>query len=308
MTECNSKLDDPQAGTPNSKLKIDRFIQYLEGERNLSPHTRKAYQKDLEAFDQFVKEAGEPEVDQSLIRRYLGHLRIRNYSRRSIARKLASVRSYYRFLAERGLINTNPAYNLPAPKQESKLPAFLFQDEMKTLLSIPKEDNAFGLRDRAILEMLYTSGMRISELTGLNIDSIDYLGEVVKVWGKGGKERLLPIGSYAMRALERYLDQRDKLVKDSSEKALFLNRYGKRLTDRWIRVMLNGYIRETSVNKRISPHTIRHSFATHLLDNGADLRAVQELLGHVSLSTTQIYTHVSGERLKAVYEKAHPRA
>lgn len=297
-----SEIRNPESAMRNS------FIQYLEGERNFSPHTLKAYKKDLEAFEEFIKEAGGLEVDQSLIRRYLGYLRIRSYSRRSIARKLSSVRSYYRFLSERGLTDANPAYNLPAPKQESKLPAFLFQDEMKTLLSIPKEDNAFGLRDRAILEMLYTSGMRISELTGLNIDSIDYLGEVVKVWGKGGKERLLPIGSYAMRALERYLDQRDKLVKDSSEKALFLNRYGKRLTDRWIRVMLNGYIRETSVNKRISPHTIRHSFATHLLDNGADLRAVQELLGHVSLSTTQIYTHVSGERLKAVYEKAHPRA
>ncbi|MEW5766956.1 MAG: tyrosine recombinase XerC [bacterium] len=292
----------------NSKLKIDRFIQHLEGERNLSPHTLKAYREDLEAFEQFIKEVGGPEVDQSLIRRYLGHLRIKNYSRRSIARKLASLRAYYRFLLEQGLIDTNPAYNLAGPKQDSRLPAFLFQDEIDTLLNIPKEDNIFGLRDRAVLEMLYTSGMRISELTGLNIDSIDYLAEVVKVRGKGGKERLLPLGSYAMQALQRYLSKRDKLVKDRSEKPLFLNRYGKRLSGRWIRVMLNRYIREAALNKRVSPHTIRHTFATHLLDNGADLRAVQELLGHVSLSTTQIYTHVSGERLKAVYEKAHPRA
>lgn len=295
--------------TRNSKLnKIDRFIQHLEGERNLSPHTLKAYREDLEAFEQFIKEVGDPEVDQSLIRRYLGYLRIRNYSRRSIARKLASLRSYYRFLSERGLVETNPAYNLPGPKQDSRLPAFLFQSEIDALLNIPKEDNIFGLRDRAVLEMLYTSGMRISELTGLNIDSIDYLTEVAKVRGKGGKERLLPLGSYAMQALERYLSKRDKLVKDRSEKSLFLNRYGRRLSGRWIRVMLNRYIREAAINKRVSPHTIRHTFATHLLDNGADLRAVQELLGHVSLSTTQIYTHVSGERLKAVYEKAHPRA
>ncbi len=282
---------------------IDKFFRFLDIEKNASVYTRINYAHDLREFDDFAKDIPLEKIDYLLLRRYLAHLKNANLSKRTINRRLSCLRSFFKFLFKEGLMKTNPATLLSSPKQDKYLPQFLTEDETAKLLDSADGKDALSLRDRALLETLYSTGMRISELAGLDIDDIDFISGVVKVKGKGKKERLLPVGSPALKAIRNSLEAR---VKKNS--AVFLNKNSTRLTTRGARLILNKYIKKTSLRQGISPHTLRHSFATHLLNRGADLRSVQELLGHSNLSTTQVYTHLTTERLKAVYDKAHPRA
>jgi integrase/recombinase XerC len=290
----------------------ERFLQRLEQERNYSPHTLRAYRKDLEEFVEFLgPDAGRlPAVTHVQLRSFLAHLHSRRVSKRTIMRKLASLRSFYGFLCREGTIRTNPMLGLRTPKQEKRLPNVLSVEEVARLLETASGDDAADHRDRAILETLYSSGMRVGELVSLKVSDVDFFAEVVTVMGKRRKERVCPLGSYALKALEAWLARRGiSLVRaPQCREPLFLNLRGTRLTDRSVARMLAHRLAEANLSPRASPHTLRHSFATHLLDRGADLRSVQELLGHASLSSTQIYTHLSAERLKQVYDKAHPRA
>jgi tyrosine recombinase XerC len=286
---------------------IDKFMTYLEVEKNYSQNTITNYSVDLKTFSQFIKDKDIKKIDHLDIRKYLAILRSKDYSKTSIARKLASLRSFFKFLYKESYIKFNPVLAVTTPKQDKKLPNFLSVEEMKKLLESPKGKDAPGLRDRAILETLYSTGIRVSELVGINTDKVDFISGVIKVTGKGRKERMVPIGEKALSAIREYLSVRDR-TPQKDKNALFLNKSASRLTDRSVRRVLNKYIRLTALKTGISPHTLRHSFATHLLDRGADLRSVQELLGHMNLSTTQIYTHVTTERLKDVYQKTHPRA
>ncbi len=282
---------------------LDKFLSYLEIERNYSDHTLVNYRIDLNEFFNQLKDTPVEKIDYLQLRKYLADIRYKNYRPRSLARKISTLRSFFKFLQREGYIKDNPAVLLNTPKLDKKLPNFLSESEMTALIECPVTDKETGLRDRAIMETLYSSGLRVSELVGLNIESVDFISNIVRVMGKGKKERLVPIGETALRAIKAYLDNRKH-----KSNSMFLNMRGKRLTARSVCDITHKYIKLTSVNKNISPHVLRHSFATHLLDHGADLRSVQELLGHVNLSTTQIYTHVTTERLKSVYDKAHPRA
>ena len=282
---------------------IEKFVSYLDIEKNYSPNTILSYREDLKEFAVFLKEEPLEKVNYLALRRFLAFLRTKNPKPRTLARKISCLRSFFRFLCREGYLKNNPTTLLSTPKLDKHLPNFLTEDDVVKLVESPPEDKLSGLRDRAILETLYSTGMRISELVGLDIDDMDFIASVVKVLGKGRKERLIPIGERALSAIQEYLNKRE-----SENKALFLNKNGSRLTGRGIRGCLSKYIKLTSIKTHVSPHTLRHSFATHLLNRGADLRSVQELLGHVNLSTTQIYTHLTTERLKTVYDKAHPRA
>lgn len=282
---------------------IEKFIRYLEIEKNYSVHTVLNYRLDLEDFQHFLKEAPLENVDYLTLRKYLAVVKEKNLAVRSISRRLSSLRSFFKFLTREGYFKTNPILSLSSPKQEKHLPVFLTEGEATKLIEAAVDKDERGLRDRAILETFYSTGIRISELTGLDIDDVDMIGSIVKVMGKGKKERIVPIGEHALSAIRIYLGKRKK-----HNDALFLNKSGKRMTVRGIRNVVKKYIRLASIKQGVSPHTLRHSFATHLLNRGADLRSVQELLGHVNLSTTQIYTHLTTERLKSVYDKAHPRA
>ena len=286
---------------------IDKFINYLKAEKNASPHTITNYTTDLKSFAAFLGEKDIGTVDHLALRRFLAEMRAKSYSKATIARKLAALRSLFRFLYREGYIKANPIIAVATPKLDKKLPKFLDVEKVARLLETPNDKEVSGLRDRAILETLYSTGMRVSELVRLDTDDIDFISGVLKVLGKGSKERMVPIGEAALAAIRRYTDKRDER-KAKDKKALFLNKSGRRLTDRGIRRIVAKHIRACSMDEKISPHSLRHSFATHLLDRGADLRSVQELLGHMNLSTTQIYTHVTTERLKSVYDKAHPRA
>lgn len=298
---------------------LERFLDYLKAEKNFSDHTRRNYQTDLLSIDKFLKEQSNGEIELSeakithiLFRQYLSNLLKQGYARKTIARHIASLRTYFKFLCQQGLREDNPAKNIFIPRIEKKLPNFLYPKEVITLLEVIDITKVSGLRDRAMFELLYSTGIRVSELVNLNINDIEDFHQFINIYGKGRKERFVPVGSYALDALEKYLQKRKELIPKNKQhqelQALFLNKRGGRLTDRGVRVIIDKYIYQIGLNKHISPHTFRHSFATHLLDAGADLRTVQELLGHVSLSTTQIYTHVSKDKLKAVYNKAHPRA
>ncbi len=291
---------------------IAKFNQYLKGEKNVSPHTLKSYSADLNDFLNFLKKEKIPlkvkYIDHLTIRRFLASLQRRELSHTTMARKLATLRSFFRFLCREEYLEINPVLGTRTPKIAKKLPKFLALSEVFSLLETPDEKRILGLRDRAILELLYATGMRVSELVGLNVNDVDLLGGVTKVWGKGGKERLAPFGTEATRALHNYLRRRETLHPGEGERGLFLNKSGARISARSIRRLLDKYIKKASLSQKISPHTLRHSFATHLLDAGADLRSIQELLGHASLSTTQVYTHLTTERLKRVYDKTHPRA
>jgi len=285
---------------------IEKFIRYLEIEKDYSKHTIVNYRLDLGDFKNFLGETALEKVDYLLLRKYLATLKEKNHQPRTIARKLSTLRSFFKFLTREGLIKTNPILILSSPKLDKHLPQFLTEGEVSKLIesAVPKnEKDERSLRDRAILETFYSTGIRISELVGLNLDDIDFIGGVVKVRGKGKKERLAPIGDLAIKAIRTYLDKRKK-----QSEVVFLNRSGRRITDRGVRNIVEKYINRTSIKHGVSAHTLRHSFATHLLNRGADLRSVQELLGHANLSTTQIYTHLTTERLKSVYDKAHPRA
>jgi len=285
---------------------IDKFINYLKIEKNSSDHTIINYTIDLKAFSLFLGSADINSVDHLVLRRFLAELRGKNYSKRTIARKLASLRSFFKFLYREGHLKSNPITAVSSPKLDKKLPKFLDTGKVTKLILSPDVKTESGLRDRAILETLYSCGIRVSELVGLDMDDIDFISGVIKVLGKGRKERMVPIGDMALGSIRKYADGRDESVK--GRRAVFLNSRGGRLTDRSVRRVVDKYIHACSIEEKISPHSLRHSFATHLLDKGADLRSVQELLGHMNLSTTQIYTHVTMERLKNAYDKAHPRA
>lgn len=288
---------------------IATFIRYLESERSVSPHTRAAYESDLAQFRDFVRGeldagAGPEAITHLLVRRWLAQLH-RSHARSSIGRKLAAVRAFFAYLVRTGALPRNPAELVSTPKCEKKIPFHLNIDEVTALVEAPREPDVLSLRDRAILETLYSCGVRVSELTGLNVGGIDLADGTARVLGKGGKERVVPIGSHARLALSAYLAARNHPALDAP---LFTNARGGRLTARSVRRVIDKHILKVAAMRKISPHTLRHTFATHLLEGGADLRAIQELLGHASLSTTQKYTHVGIDRLMEVYDKAHPKA
>ncbi len=302
---------------------IERFLTALAVEKGYSIHTCRAYRADLKAFTRFVasgESAGDhrgrpaPEsfdprqVDSLVIRGYLADLYRRN-SKATIARKLSAVRSYFRFLQRLGLRSDNPAEAVMTPKQEKKIPHYLTVDDVFRLLDQVQEDSLLGLRNRAIFETLYTAGTRVSELAGLDTRDVDLKAGIIRVRGKGNKERVLPVGDKAVQAISAYRDrlQREAGIAPDADGALFRNHRQGRLTPRSIARILDKLVRQCGLLVPVSPHTLRHTFATHLLDAGADLRTVQELLGHESLSTTQKYTHVSIDRLMETYDKAHPR-
>jgi len=288
---------------------IQQFTTYLQTERSVSPHTLAAYSSDLSQLLVFaVREKGDAvsaqDIDHLLLRRYLAGLS-KSTKKSSIGRKLAAIRSFFRFLLRRGIVTKNPAELVATPKKEQRLPFHLDIDQTTSLMEAPDDDQKFGLRDRAILELLYSSGLRVSELTGLNIGELDLAAGMVRVTGKGGKERIVPVGSRALKAVQEYLDER---AQSAETGALFLNTRGGRINRRSVARIIDTHVLRIAAFKRISPHTLRHTFATHMLEGGADLRAIQELLGHASLTTTQKYTHVTIDRLMEVYDKAHPKA
>ncbi len=257
-----------------------------------------------EQLDQLLVNAN---VDD--VRNYLQKMREQNYSKATIARKLATLRSFFKFLNKRGVSGNNPMLTIRTPKLEKRLPKFMTEEQVNRLLQTPKDTDLLGSRDKAMLEVIYSTGMRVSELVGLNVDDVDFSGNVIKVRGKGKKERLNPVGQTAMNAIQKYLPMRNSTVPaGSSVSSLFINKHGQRLSTRSVRRKLDKYLLEAHLDPDISPHTLRHSFATHMLNHGADLRSVQELLGHQSLSTTQIYTHLTTHRIREAYESAHPRA
>jgi integrase/recombinase XerC len=243
------------------------------------------------------------------VRGYLQFMRENNYSKATMARKLATLRSFFKFCNRRSLTGNNPMITIRTPKQEKRLPKFMSEDQITKLLGTPKDGDILGARDKSMLECMYSTGIRVSELVGMNMEDVDFAGAVIRVRGKGKKERLSPVGQTAVAAIQKYLAMRGGGVKDVLPTgALFVNKHGQRLSTRSVRRKLDKYLIEAGLDPDISPHTLRHSFATHMLNHGADLRSVQELLGHQSLSTTQIYTHLTTSRIKEVYEAAHPRA
>ncbi len=292
-----------------------RFLRYLAVERNTSSLTVKSYREDLEALFEYLADArgdlpAPREITTLDLRGYVSAVTEAEYAKSTIARRLASLRSFFRYCQREGLVDSNPAKPLRNPRRTRKLPHFLSSDELDRLLQAPPQDDPLGLRDRAILETIYSAGLRVSELVGINDGDLDLDEGIVRIRGKGRRERLGPIGSHASRALKHWLRKR-KLARDAPQgldAPTFTNKFGRRLTTRSVARMLEKYLKITGLDLRSSPHTLRHSFATHLLDHGADIRSVQELLGHKSLATTQIYTHVSTAGLRQVYERAHPRA
>ncbi|NNJ26880.1 tyrosine recombinase XerC [Alienimonas chondri] len=299
---------------------IDLFLRHLTVEKQSSEHTVKGYSEDLESLLEFLSEActtlpagaaAQPgDLTVAVLREYVAYLHACGYAKSTVARRLACLRSFYRFLQRRGEVTSNPAKALRTPRAGRKLPHFLTAEQAAILLETPDPDTKPGKRDRAMLETLYSAGLRVAELAGLNLDDWDRDADVLRVRGKGKKERISPIGSHAARALDAWLAVRTVSAKGTKDDhaAVFLNRFGTRLTTRSVARMLDKHIQVAGLDGKTSPHTLRHSFATHLLDGGADLRSVQELLGHANLTTTQIYTHVSTARLKDTYDAAHPHA
>jgi len=296
---------------------IDAFEEHLLLERRLSTHTAQAYRTDLVSLAVFLRRGGRSlfDADYRLLRRWLAHLGTRGYARTSVARKAAAIGTFYGWAARRDLVGANPAGLLSRPVRASRLPSVLKVAEAERLATAPTPSNPAGLRDRAMLELLYGSGLRVAEACGLNLDDLDLEGQRVRVMGKGGKERVVPMGDFAAQAVAQYLEggrgaflPRPEARAPSGEDPLFFNRRKKRMTPRDARAMVERYVRVVLAGRGVSPHTLRHSFATHLLEGGADIRAVQELLGHASLATTQRYTHVSRTRLFDAYRRSHPRA
>lgn len=294
---------------------FDQFVRHLQLERNASELTVKSYREDFASFQDYLEDrsggvSNPQEVTIPLLRGYVSYLHECQYARTTIARRLACLRSFFKFTTREGITSSNPAQALRTPRTGRKLPHFLTTEQIALLLEAPVANEPMGLRDRAILETLYSAGLRVAELVGLNISDWDRGANILRVFGKGKKERIAPVGSYAAKALDRWLEVRsvDPQAPAEEHDALFLNRFGRRLTTRSIGRMLEKYLQDTGLESITSPHTLRHSFATHLLDGGADLRAVQELLGHKSLTTTQIYTHVSTRRMRETYEYAHPHS
>ncbi len=285
---------------------VGSFLEYLGVERGASPHTLRGYAADLTEFTRFLadeKIGGLPDVDTRAVRAYLARLHQRRLSKATIARKLAAVRSCFRFLARRGALEQNPARRVRSPRQGRRLPTFLPLDETLGALDLGTEGSAAGARDRALIEVFYGGGLRVAEGCGLDLDDLDEGRRTVRVLGKGDKERVVPIGETAVEALDAYL-----AIRGRHRGPLFLNSRGGRLTTRSAHRIVRAWARRAGVGQRVTPHTLRHSFATHMLGAGADLRLIQELLGHSRLSTTQRYTHVSPEQLMKVYDRFHPRA
>jgi integrase/recombinase XerC len=294
---------------------IERFLRYLTVERNASGLTVKSYREDLTSLLDYLTELlGHPprpgEITPLDLRGYVAALHEAGYAKSSVARRLASLRSFYRFAQREGLAEANPAKPLRNPRPDRKLPHFLTDDEILRLLDAPPATQPMGLRDRAILEAMYSAGLRVSETVGINDADLDMKAGVVRIRGKGKKERIGPLGSYAVRALRAWLGVRQLAAAPANNAPVpvFVNRFGRRLTTRSVGRLLEKHLQVAGLDTRTTPHTLRHSFATHLLDRGADIRSVQELLGHKSLVTTQIYTHLSTSGLRQVYQRAHPRA
>lgn len=292
---------------PLMKRFIEKFSNYLNIEKNYSAHTVRNYKSDLEELVFFLGNRPPQEVTHLDIRRFLAELKRKNYAKRTIVRKLGAIRSFFKFLAREKHITSNPADSIFTPKLDKTLPSYLDPALTVKLITAPSLDDMAGLRDRAILEVLYSTGMRVSELVGINRSDLDLIAGVVKARGKGKKERLTLLGREAQRAIRNYMAKVDFGGRNASG-ALFLNKGMTRLTDRSVRRIVNKYVKKCSIEQKVSPHSIRHSFATHLVNNGADLRSVQELLGHENLSTTQIYTHLAAQKIREMYSKAHPRA
>jgi tyrosine recombinase XerC len=291
---------------------FNKYINYLEAERNASVYTVRNYTTDLLDFFEFLrtkKIRSLNEVDRHILRDYLSHLMERSFVKASIARKLSAIRSFYRYLLREEIISASPVATTSSPKLDRRLPEFLTLEEINRLLEAPDLSSPAGQRDRALMELLYASGLRVSELVNLNLERVNLNTNEIRVWGKGSKERVTLMGKPAASALSTYISQgRPKLLGRKGSNALFLNRYGGRLTERRVQKMVGKYANMVGIDKKVHPHMLRHTFATHLLDGGADLRVVQELLGHANLSSTQIYTHVTRSQAKKVYLSAHPMA
>jgi len=305
----------------NMQEALNRYVDYLKAERGLSPYTVRNYITDLvgnyargseKGFFQFLRMkhvSSLDEVDKHVLRDYMSWLMEQGVVKSSIARKLSAIRSFYRYLVREGKVSVNPLEKVTSPKLDRRLPSFLTVEETVRLLEAPDRSTPQGRRDRALLEMLYASGMRVSELENINIEQLSMETNEIRVWGKGSKERVVLIGEPAARALNDYLEQgRPALRGRQRTNAVFLNQYGGRLPARRIQKILDKYSQKAGIGKKVHPHILRHTFATHLLDGGADLRVVQELLGHAQLATTQIYTHVSQSQARKIYQSAHPMA
>lgn len=296
-------------------IELDQFIHYITYQKRYSAHTVLSYQTDLSQFIEYTENIAAkqgitaPDITNRMIRDFLGELLKSGLRKRSISRKLSAVKSFCRYLQRQGKITVNPASVVAAPKKERVLPTVLSIEQARALMELPPSDCFEGLRDRAILELLYGVGLRLSELISLRLQNLDIDSELIRVMGKRQKERVLPLGSYAKRALEQYLTIRKEFTGEKGDPfPLFINKKGQPLYPLVVQNMTRKYMMQLSEQAHLSPHVLRHSFATHLLDRGADLMVVKELLGHENLSTTQIYTHVSMDRLKKVYRQAHPRA
>ena len=291
---------------------FNKYVNYLEAERNASPYTVRNYTTDLLDFFNFLRTKGISslkEVEKLTLRDYLAHLMKQGFVKASIARKLSAIRSFYRYLLREGAVSTSPVATTSSPKLDKRLPSFLTIEEMRRLLEAPDLSTPQGQRDRALLELLYAAGLRVSELVQLDLEQVNLETHEIRVWGKGAKERVVLMGTPAAEALSTYLNQgRPKLLGKKKSNDLLVNRYGERLPKRRIQILLGKYARIAGIDKKVHPHMLRHTFATHLLDGGADLRVVQELLGHADLSSTQIYTHVTKSQAKKVYLSAHPMA
>ncbi|MFZ5754860.1 MAG: site-specific tyrosine recombinase XerD [Bacillota bacterium] len=291
---------------------LAEFIEYLQVEKGLSRNTLDSYKRDVTKFLMYLqntKKVKIEEIDKDLLAGYVFYLKKSTFSPATVARGISSLKGFFRFLCLEKYLEADPSIHLDAPKLTEKLPKVLTVEEVDKLLAGPRGSDPGNLRDKTMLEVMYATGMRVSELTGLDLNHVDVDLAFVRCVGKGNKERIIPIGSLAVHSLQQYLERaRPLLVKKTGEKALFLNYHGKRMTRQSFWKIIKKYAVAVGINKEISPHTLRHSFATHLLINGADLRSVQELLGHADISTTQIYTHLTKSKLKEVYNKTHPRA
>ena len=301
---------------------LDQFMFYLKLEKNASQHTLHSYQRDILQFMEFVSSQGGnavllSDITPLVIRSYLASLKSQQYAKATIMRRIAALRSFFRFLCRESILAENPCSAVRTPKLDKKLPVFLDTNEINELITLP-DDRPLGVRDQAVLELLYATGVRVSELVGITLPDIDFESRMLIVSGKGAKQRIVLMGQKAAGILKNYLQTARPVLcatpgeygrqTEKTHNFLFVNNRGGPLTDRSVRRVVEKYVEAMALKKNVSPHTIRHTFATHLLDNGADLRSVQELLGHVNLSTTQLYTHVTTERLKASYKKSHPRA
>lgn len=288
---------------------INDFLNYLDNEKNYSSHTLKNYHHDLNVFFKFIKNKKIVNIEYNDIRNYLSYLYEINYSKTTIARHISTLRSFFKYLYQEKIIKDNPMVLVSNPKLDKKLPKFLNYKEMEMILNIPDSKTVIGLRDGLILEMLYSTGLRVSELANIKIKDINFSEQKIKILGKGNKERYVLFGTVCLKKLNDYLkNSRNELISNFTTDYLFLNKKGRPITDRSIRTIIDNIASQASLKMHISPHVIRHTFATHMLNEGADLKSVQELLGHENLSTTQIYTHVSNEHLRNVYLKCHPRS